>query len=87
MSPELVAAFTASREQTSYAKSSDWVFASPVSFGKLPHWAEMLLRRHILPAAKLYAQAVTEDKPEAQNGLASLIMGTQNQNVQTRVAE
>jgi integrase len=30
----------------------DWVFASPISFGKLPYWPDMLLRRHILPAAK-----------------------------------
>lgn len=35
---------------------------------------------------ELYAQAVTEDKREAQNGLASLIMGTQNQTAQTSVA-
>jgi integrase len=92
-----------------------------MSFGKLPYWPDMLLRRHILPAAKrlgilkrigwhtsrrtaasllmssgssvkttqelmrhataditleLCAQAVTEDKREAQNVLAGLIMGT-----------
>ena len=28
------------------------MFASPMSFGKLPYWPDMLLRRHILPAAK-----------------------------------
>ena len=88
--------------------------------GKLPYWPDMLLRRHILPAAKrlgiqkrigwhtfrrtaasllmssgssvmttkelmrhataditleLYAQAVTEDKRQAQNALAALIAG------------
>jgi len=52
MSDELVAALTAWRQQTSYAKPSDWVFASQVSFGKLPYWPDMVLRRHILPAAK-----------------------------------
>lgn len=135
MSPELVTALTSWREQTEYAKSSDWVFASPMSFGKLPYWPDMLLRRHILPAAKrlglqkrigwhtfrrtaasllmssgssvkttqelmrhataditleLYAQAVTEDKREAQNALAALIAGTAIQgaeaNVQTGVS-
>lgn len=131
MSAELVAALTAWWKQTSYANATDWVFASPMSFGKLPYWPDMLLRRHILPAAKrlgihkrigwhtfrrtaasllmssgsslkttqellrhataditmeLYAQAVTEDKREAQSTLAALIMGTQNQSVQTGVS-
>ncbi|MDP9038409.1 MAG: site-specific integrase [Acidobacteriota bacterium] len=120
MSNDLAAALTSWREKTDYAKNSDWVFASPISFGKLPYWPDMLLRRHILPAAKrlgirkrigwhtfrrtaasllmssgssvkttqelmrhataditmeLYAQAITEDKREAQNALASLIAG------------
>ena len=120
MSNDLAAALTNWREQTDYAKPSDWVFASPMSFGKLPYWPDMLLRRHILPAAKrlgiqkrigwhtfrrtaasllmssgssvkttqelmrhataditleLYAQAITEDKREAQNALAALIAG------------
>jgi integrase len=52
MSDDLAAALTSWREQTDYAKPSDWVFASPMSFGKLPYWPDMLLRRHILPAAK-----------------------------------
>jgi len=120
MSGDLAAALTSWREHTDYSKPSDWVFASPVSFGKLPYWPDMLLRRHILPAAKrlgiqkrigwhtfrrtaasflmssgssvkttqellrhataditleLYAQAITEDKREAQNTLAALIAG------------
>jgi integrase len=120
MSDELVSALKSWREQTQYAKQSDWVFASPLLFGKLPYWPDMLLRRHILPAAKrldiakrigwhtfrrtaasllmssgsslkttqelmrhataditmeLYAQAITEDKREAQNALAALITG------------
>lgn len=120
MSDDLAAALKSWREQTEYAKPGDWVFASPQSFGQLPYWPDMLLRRHILPAAKrlgiekkigwhtfrrtaasllmssgssvkttqelmrhataditleLYAQAVTEDKREAQNALAALIAG------------
>jgi len=120
MSDDLASALKSWREQTDYAKPGDWVFASPMSFGKLPYWPDMLLRRHILPAAKrlgiqkrigwhtfrrtaasllmssgssikttqelmrhataditleLYAQAVTEDKREAQNALAALIAG------------
>jgi integrase len=35
---------------------------------------------------ELYAQAVTEDKREAQNTLASFIMGTQTANVPTGVS-
>jgi integrase len=52
MSDDLAAALTSWREQAEYTKHSDWVFASPQSFGKLPYWPDMLLRRHILPAAK-----------------------------------
>ena len=120
LSGELAEALTNWRERTSFANASDWVFASPQSFGKLPYWPDMVLRRHILPAAKrlgihkrigwhtfrrtaasllmssgssvkttqelmrhataditleLYAQAVTEDKREAQNTLSRLIAG------------
>lgn len=120
MSRDLGAALTRWRKQTGFAKPGDWVFASPLSFGKLPYWPDMLLRRHILPAAKrlgiqkkigwhtfrrtaasllmssgssvkttqelmrhatsgitleLYAQAVTEDKRNAQNALSALIAG------------
>jgi len=121
MSDALATALASWRGETEYAKASDWVFASPVSFGKLPYWPDMLLRRHILPAVKrlgimkrigwhtfrrtaasllmssgssvkttqelmrhstaditleLYAQAITEDKREAQSTLAALITGT-----------
>ncbi len=131
MSDDLAAALTRWREQTSYAKPTDWVFASPASFGEKPYWPDMLLRRHILPAAhrlgirkrigwhtfrrtaasllmasgssikttqelmrhataditlELYAQAVTEDKREAQNTLAALIMGTQKLDAQTSIS-
>jgi integrase len=52
MSGELATALTSWRDRTEYAKPSDWVFASPLSFGKLPYWPDMMLRRHILPAVK-----------------------------------
>jgi integrase len=52
MSDDLALALTSWRERTKFAKPSDWVFASRMSFGKLPYWPDMLLRRHILPAAK-----------------------------------
>jgi integrase len=118
MSDDLAAALRSWRVQTEYAKPDDWVFASPLSFGRLPYWPDMLLRRHILPAAtrlgfhkrigwhtfrrtaasllmsfgssvkttqelmrhatvditlELYAQAISEDKREAQNQLSALI--------------
>lgn len=131
MSDDLAEALACWHKQTEFAGPSDWVFASPMSFGKLPYWPDMLLRRHILPAAKrlgilkrigwhtfrrtaasllvssgasvkatqellrhatagitfeLYAQAITEDKRDAQNALAALIAGTQNRSVQTDVS-
>lgn len=131
MSDDLAVALSSWRQQTSYAKPSDWVFASSMSFGKLPYWPDMLLRRHILPAAKrlgilkrigwhtfrrtaasllmssgssikttqelmrhataditleLYAQAVTEDKREAQNTLAALIAGAAIQGAEISVS-
>jgi integrase len=52
MSGDLIEALMRWREQTVYAQPSDWVFASPLSFGKLPYWPDMVLRRHIIPAAK-----------------------------------
>ena len=52
MSDDLAQALGQWREQTSYAKHSDWVFASPSTFGEKPYWPDMILRRHILPAAK-----------------------------------
>lgn len=131
LSDDLAAALKNWRGQTSYAIPSDWIFASPRSFGKLPYWPDMVLRRHILPAARrlgidkrigwhtfrrtaatllmasgsslkttqelmrhataditmeLYAQAVTEDKRQAQNALAELITGAQRASVQTGVS-
>ncbi len=37
---------------TEYNKDGDWVFASPQSLGKKPYWPDMLLKRHIKPAAE-----------------------------------
>ena len=131
MSDELSAALGKWRKQTNYATASDWVFASPLSFGRLPYWPDMLLRRHILPAAKrlgiqkrigwhtfrrtaasllmstgssvkttqelmrhatsditmeLYAQAVCQDKRDAQNVLSALIAGSSTQSAESSAA-
>ncbi|SEG46906.1 Site-specific recombinase XerD [Bryocella elongata] len=120
MSDGLAVTLSSWRERTDYAQPEDWVFASPVSFGEFPYWPDMMLRRHILPAAtrlgirkrigwhtfrrtaatllmssgsslkttqelmrhataditmELYAQAITEEKRQAQNALAALISG------------
>ena len=40
------------RRQTSYRKREDWVFASPHSQGKLPYWAQAIMRYHVGPAAQ-----------------------------------
>lgn len=40
------------KQQTSYSKPGDWVFASPFDLGAKPYWPDMLLRRHIRPAAQ-----------------------------------
>ncbi|MEG9434965.1 site-specific integrase [Edaphobacter sp. HDX4] len=52
MSDDLAEALVDWRKKAEYTKPSDWVFASPISFGERPYWPDMLLRRHILPAAK-----------------------------------
>jgi integrase len=48
---ELAKALEQWKLTTSYAKPSDWVFASPSSRGLKPYWASTLLVRHIRPAA------------------------------------
>ena len=40
------------RSQTSYAKDTDYVFASPKKKGKQPLWMSAMMRDHIQPAAK-----------------------------------
>lgn len=34
-----------------YAGGEDWVFASPQSLGRKPYWPDILLKRHLKPAA------------------------------------
>src|ERR1700693_4370222 len=48
----LAQALLAWRQQTSYRKRQDWVFASPRSQGRHPHWAQAIMRYHIGPAAR-----------------------------------
>ena len=52
MSSEFASALENWRKQTSYAKDSDWVFASPQALGQKPYWPDAVLKRHVLPAAK-----------------------------------
>jgi integrase len=52
MSSELASALENWRKQTSYAKDSDWVFASPQALGQKSYWPDAVLKRHVLPAAK-----------------------------------
>ena len=51
MSPELALALKNWKEQTSYSRPEDWVFASPLAVGKRPYWPDAVLKRHIYPAA------------------------------------
>ncbi|SDE86555.1 tyrosine-type recombinase/integrase [Terriglobus roseus] len=43
-------AFKAWKAKATYTSSSDWVFASNVSFGKQPYWPGTLWRRNVAPA-------------------------------------
>jgi integrase len=51
LSPALSHALSQWRQQTSYSKDSDWVFASPTLLGRMPAWPGMVLEDHIRPAA------------------------------------
>jgi integrase len=52
LSAQLDDSLTQWRSVSAFKGDADWVFASPASFGKKPYWPDMMLRRHILPAAK-----------------------------------
>jgi integrase len=52
MSSELASALANWREQTSFPKPEDWVFASPRSVGKRSYWPDAVLKRHVYPAAE-----------------------------------
>jgi len=52
MSAVLASSLLSWREQTSYAGSKDWIFASPSALGRKPYWPDAVLKRHVLPAAK-----------------------------------
>lgn len=76
MSDQLAVALLSWREQTSFAKSRDWVFASPASFGKLPYWPDMILRRHIIPATKRLGIVKRIGWHTFRRTAASLLMST-----------
>ena len=40
------------KEQTSFSRPEDWVFASPNTLGRKPYWPDAVLKRHVLPAAE-----------------------------------
>jgi integrase len=49
---EMVADLLAWRKQATYAKDTDWVFASSRMKGKQPIWPEGVMKNHIRPAAE-----------------------------------
>jgi len=51
LSPLLVRDLLAWRQETPYAKDTDYVFASPVKQGKQPLWMSAMMRDHIQPVA------------------------------------
>lgn len=51
LTPALASVLASWKQQTSYSKPADWVFASPYYLGAKPYWPDMLLKRHIRPAA------------------------------------
>lgn len=51
LTPALANVLVSWKQQTSYSKPGDWVFASPYDLGAKPYWPDMLLKRHIRPAA------------------------------------
>ena len=51
LDPYLAAALANLKPRSLFTGQEDWVFASPASGGKKPHWPDMVLRRRILPVA------------------------------------
>lgn len=51
LTPALASVLESWKQQTSYSKPGEWVFASPYDLGAKPYWPDMLLKRHIRPAA------------------------------------
>jgi integrase len=49
---DLVEALREWRGQTPYQSSESWVFASPVTQGRWPYFAQQIMQRHILPIAR-----------------------------------
>ena len=52
LEPALAFALKTWHQQTSYAKPSDWVFASPYDLGRNPYWPSTVLQKVIQPAAR-----------------------------------
>jgi integrase len=52
LEPALAFALKTWQQQTSYAKPSDWVFASPFDLGAKPYWPSTVMQKVIKPAAR-----------------------------------
>lgn len=52
MSDALGASLRGWKEQTSFSRPQDWVFASPATLGQRPYWPDAVLKRHIWPGAE-----------------------------------
>ena len=52
LDPNIATALLKWRALTLFNEPGDWIFASPSTNGQKPYWPEMVLRRHIRPAAK-----------------------------------
>jgi integrase len=52
LEPALAFALKNWQQQTSYAKPSDWVFASPFDLGAKPYWPSTVMQKVIKPAAR-----------------------------------
>jgi integrase len=48
--PQALEALQAWKEKSSYTEKDDWVFASPLAFGKQPLWPGTLWQRNVAPA-------------------------------------
>jgi len=49
LDPHLVRTLRAWRRSARFRQPTDWVFASPVTQGRLPFWGQALMRHHIRP--------------------------------------
>lgn len=63
------------RGLSSYAKNTDWLFASPDANGERPYWPSVIMDRHIKPAAKRAGITKNVGWHTFRRGFASLLIG------------